>query len=157
MTPIRPTVTMSDAVLGVRSHPGSFSSAGSTTPSTTRSKPSSATASQQSGATHPADRPTAGAAAERSSIVVLPHRVTRARRDAVPRPVAGKRGSPPSDGNGSVRKYRLLREGRRPATRGTRRDLRTLTWASGVHHRGPHGPTSHLEEMTMPSNNPAFG
>src|SRR4051794_20736461 len=39
---------------------------------------------------------------------------------------------------------------------GTRKDLRALTWSSGVHHRGLHGPTSHLEEMTMPSSNPAF-
>jgi uncharacterized YccA/Bax inhibitor family protein len=31
-----------------------------------------------------------------------------------------------------------------------------LTWTSGVHHRGPHH-LGHLEEMTMASNNPAFG
>src|SRR4051812_23033825 len=42
------------ALLGVRCQPGSFSNGGITTPSTTRSYPSSATASQHSGATHPA-------------------------------------------------------------------------------------------------------
>src|SRR4051794_9985906 len=43
-----------DALFGFRCQLGSFSRAGSTTPRTTRSYPSSATASQQSGATHPA-------------------------------------------------------------------------------------------------------
>jgi uncharacterized YccA/Bax inhibitor family protein len=42
------------------------------------------------------------------------------------------------------------------ATMGTHTPFEALTWASGVQHRGLHGPTSHLEEMTMPSNNPAF-
>ena len=52
MTPTSPTTDTSDAVFGVRPQLGSCSSAGSTTPSTTRSKPSSATADQHSGATH---------------------------------------------------------------------------------------------------------
>src|SRR3954447_7962504 len=111
MTPIRPTVTMSDAVLGVRFQPGSLSSAGSTTPSTTRSKPSSATASQQSGATHPADPPTAGAAVERAFIVVLPIEWP-AGPDAVPGGGRGKRGSPFESGKGCPRKPRLPRPGK---------------------------------------------
>jgi hypothetical protein len=51
MTPTRPITDTSEAVFGVSPQPGSLSRAGSTTPRTTRSKPSSATASQQSGAT----------------------------------------------------------------------------------------------------------
>ena len=54
ITPTRPTTDTSDAVFGVRPQVGSCSSAGSTTPSTTRSKPSSATTTQHSGAAHPA-------------------------------------------------------------------------------------------------------
>src|SRR5689334_10084780 len=54
ITPTRPTLAIVAAVLGVRCQPGSFSNWGITTPRTTRSYPSSATASQHSGATHPA-------------------------------------------------------------------------------------------------------
>src|SRR4051794_38199576 len=54
ITPMSPTLAIVAPVLGVRCQPGSFSRAGSTTPSTTRSYPSNATASQHSGATHPA-------------------------------------------------------------------------------------------------------
>ena len=54
MTPTQPDHRDRAAVLGVRPQAGSFSSEGSTTPSTTRSYPSSATAIQHNGATQPA-------------------------------------------------------------------------------------------------------
>ena len=56
ITPSRPTTDTSEAVLGVRPHALSANRDGSTTPNTTRSKPSNATASQHSGATQPAYR-----------------------------------------------------------------------------------------------------
>jgi hypothetical protein len=54
ITPISPTLAIVEAVFGVRPQSGSSSSAGRTTPRTTRSNPSSATAVQHSGATQPA-------------------------------------------------------------------------------------------------------
>src|SRR6478735_384509 len=53
ITPIKPITEMTDAEVGFNPQPGSFSSEGSTTPRTTRSKPSRATAHQHNGATQP--------------------------------------------------------------------------------------------------------
>ena len=72
MTPSRPTVTTTEAPAGSRSQVGSRSSTGMTTPSTTRSKPSRATAVQQSGRTHPvaASRAVEPLVAARGSVVI---------------------------------------------------------------------------------------
>ena len=71
ITPIRPTLAIVDAVFGVNPQVGSLSNAGRTTPSTTRSNPSKATAAQHSGATQPAYR-SRGSIAALVDIVVSP-------------------------------------------------------------------------------------